>query len=153
MKNSKSAFTMIELIFVIIIIGVLASVAVAKFGSMTQTADIASARSDIAAIRSAIITERQRSLVRGNASYITKLTPGAGSATLFTGDGGVGGNAARTLLMYGLEKGTGAGQWERVTDTGYIFHSGNDNTTFIYTPLDGRFDCTVGANECNKLAN
>lgn len=153
MKNFKSAFTMIELIFVIVIIGILSSMAIVQFGDMRTTADIANARSDVAAIRSAIITERQRSLVRGDATYITKLTPGATSTVLFTGDGGVGGNAARTLLTYGLEKGTGAGQWERVNDTTYRFYSGDVNTTFTYIPVSGIFDCVVGVTDCNKLAN
>ena len=149
MKNSKSAFTMIELIFVIIIVGVLASVAVAKFGAMKTASDIANARSDVAAIRSAIISERQRSLVQGTASYMSKLTPNAATSTiLFTGDG-----AGRTLLTYGFTKGTGAGEWTIISDTQYKYNSGDDVTTFDYNATTGSFNCTAGLNDCDKLAN
>jgi len=152
MKNSKKAFTMIELIFVIIILGVLASIAVSKMGNATNVANIANARSDISAIRSAIISERQSQLIKGVRTYIPKLTPNASTSTmLFTGDGAT--TNPRTLLKYGLTKGTGAGQWTIVNDTTYRFNSGSDTTTFTYNPADGTFDCTAGANECDALVH
>lgn len=150
MKNYKSAFTMIELIFVIIIIGVLSSIAVVKFGEMKITADIANARSDVAAIRSAIITDRQRSLVRGDASFMSILSlPYVdinNPSLLFDGNG------TRRLLTYGLKRGVGAGEWEILSDIKYQFNSGNDITTFDYNATNGSFNCTFDANDCNKLA-
>ena len=147
MKNSKKAFTMIELIFVVVIIGFLASIAVPKFANTKSIADIANARSDIAAIRAAIISERQGQLIKGVRTYIPKLTPNATISVLFTGDG------TRTLLRYGLPKGTGAGEWNRASDTSYSFYSGNDTTTFTYTVANGSFDCTAGANDCDALVH
>lgn len=46
----KSGFSMIELVFVIVILGVLAAVAVPKFASTRTDAQVAMARSDIATI-------------------------------------------------------------------------------------------------------
>ena len=146
----KKAFTMIELIFVIIIIGVLATIAVPKFAGMKNTAEIGNARSDVAAIRSAIMTERQRSLVQGTASYIPNISTGAGATVLFTGNG------ARTLLTYGIKAGTGAGGWSinnYVAKT-YDYNSGTATTTFTYNSTLGTFNCTqAGNNNCNALAN
>ncbi len=152
MKNSQKAFTMIELIFVIIILGVLASIAVSKMGNSKNMANIANTRSDISAIRSAIMSERQSQLIKGTRTYISKLTPSATTSTmLFTGDGAT--TNPRTLLKYGLTKGTASGQWTIVNDTTYKYNSGNDTTTFIYNPANGTFDCTAGANECDALVH
>ena len=63
MKNSKNAFTMIELIFVIVVLGILAGVAIPKMAATRDEAKIAKGRSDIASIRSAIVTERQTRLI------------------------------------------------------------------------------------------
>ena len=153
MKNYKNAFTMIELIFVVIILGVLAAVAVPKFTNAKTSAELASGKSDIAAIRSAIMTERQSSLVKGEQDYITKLTPTTASTMLFTGDGGVSGNPERRLLNPGIRKGTGAGDWNIISNTTYTFNSGNDTTTFTYEDANGTFTCVVGANECDRLAD
>jgi len=153
MKNSKHAFTMIELIFVVIIIGILASMAVTKLGSMKNTADIANARADVAAIRSAIFSERQRSLVRGNTGgslYIPKLSANFSTnpTTLFTGNG------SRTLLTYGMKAGTGAGDWEMTADNNYTYHSDSKTTLFSYDATTGKFDCTPApTNDCNATAN
>lgn len=148
MKKTKNAFSMIELIFVIVIIGILASIAVPKFGSMKNTADLSTARSDVAAIRLAIMSERQRSLVQGNASYISKLTPTTTSTILFTGDG-----AGRTLLTYGIKEGTLAGDWTINSDTQYQYNSGTQVTVFDYNATSGMFNCTAGLNDCDSLAN
>jgi len=92
----KNAFTMIELIFVIIILGVLATIAIPKFGATKNMADISKARSDVAAIRSSILTERQSQLIKGINSYVPQLCSAATDATLFLGNG------TRTLLTYGM---------------------------------------------------
>ena len=48
MKNTKKAFTMIELIFVIVIIGILASVAIPKLAATRDDAKVSTSLSDLA---------------------------------------------------------------------------------------------------------
>ena len=48
------AFTMVELIFVIVIIGILATVAIPKFGSLTSNAKVSSELSTASAVETAI---------------------------------------------------------------------------------------------------
>ena len=54
MKNFKNAFSMIELVFVIVVLGILASVAIPKFAATRTDAEISKGRADIASIRSGI---------------------------------------------------------------------------------------------------
>lgn len=155
MKFSR-AFTVIELIFVIVVLGILASVALPKFGATREMADISKGRGDVATIRSAIANERQTQVIKGITTYIPKLTPSTASTTLFTGDG-----AGRTLLSYGIKAGTGSGEWViDATDVNkYKFYVGSTPTEFTYYPTDsgsikaGTFTCTSGSNDCDALAN
>ena len=67
----KKAFTMIELVFVIVVIGILSAIAVPKFAATRDDALISKGRAEVAAMRSAIATERQKRILRGNFDAIT----------------------------------------------------------------------------------
>ncbi|RAX52248.1 hypothetical protein CCY99_07605 [Helicobacter sp. 16-1353] len=54
MENKRNGFSMIELVFVIVILGVLAAVAVPRFVTTRTDAQVAMARSDIASVLKAI---------------------------------------------------------------------------------------------------
>lgn len=115
----KKAFTMIELIFVIAILGVLAMVAIPRLVGSKEDAEITRVRAEIAAIRSSIQTYRGANLLKqqkGNGypdtldeATIAKITNGtklsnkywtvnqdqltvriAGEQTIFTYDKGKG---------------------------------------------------------------
>ena len=64
MKNLK-AFTMIELVFVIVVLGILAGIAVPRLAATRDDATIAKMRGDIAAIRSGISLVRSENMMRG----------------------------------------------------------------------------------------
>lgn len=146
--NASKAFTVIELVFVIVVLGILAAVALPKFNSTREMADIAKGRGDVATIRSAIANERQTQVIKGVNTYISKLTPSTASTTLFTGDG-----AGRTLLTYGIKKGIGSGEWAITSDTTYTFTAGSTTTPFTYDPNNGTFTCTPDTNHCNALVD
>ena len=55
--TNRSGFSMIELVFVIVILGVLAAVAVPRFVATRTDAQIATARSDMAAAQKAIVAK------------------------------------------------------------------------------------------------
>lgn len=147
MKFSR-AFTIIELIFVIVVLGILAGVALPKFAGVREQADIAKGRGDIATIRTAIVNERQTQVIKGNNTYISKLSPSTASTMLFTGDG-----AGRTLLTYGIKAGDSSGDWAIVSNTRYIYKVGTTNTTFDYNSTGGTFSCTADTGNCNALVD
>jgi len=150
MKKSKNAFTMIELVFVIVVLGILAAVAIPKFAATRTDAEISKARSDIASIRSAIVTERQSRLIKGDSTWITKLSTGAAGDNLFTGS-----DVNNTLLTYGIA----ADEWQRTNDTTYTYTSVGTVLTFTYDNLTGIFTCSTTAGSeaqdtlCKKLIN
>ena len=170
MKMTK-AFTMIELIYVIVIIAVLASVALPRFAGVRTQADIGSGKSQVATIRAAIVNERQSRLITGNPGFIDKLSTGvalngAGN-NLFTGNDDV---PQREILQNAIISGNNAGQWLRtgivagVTET-YRYNTSDGNTVFTYYAVDntvggvvvnraGEFSCVQAAGtgvNCNAM--
>lgn len=153
----RNAFTMIELVFVIVVIGILAAIAIPKFAATRDDAQIAKGRSDVAAIRSAIVSERQIRLLRGDSTYIDKLH----NTTTILFDG----NGVSSLLQYGIAVGNGNGHWNSPTTAGtsptatatYTYTVVGKNVLFTYTQSSGTFDCnrtdaTYGAT-CTALVD
>jgi len=114
--NAKVAFTLIELVFVIVILGILAAIAVPKMVATRTDAEITSARATIAAVRSGIVSQRQQRLLQGNTNYIADL--GAN----FT-----------AVLAYPAKK------WTQNSATSYSVTIAGTTCNFTYTPADGRF--------------
>ena len=146
MKNSRDAFSMIELVFVIVILGILASVALPRLSATRTDAQISKGRADIASIRSAIITERQSRLIAGDHLYISGLIINNGG--LFGG-----------LLTYPIADSTESGHWSSTgTDIDasvtYNYKVAGVNVGFTYTKSSGKFVCTdVTADYCSQLTN
>jgi len=74
--KSRKAFTMIELVFVIVVIGILSAIAVPKFAATRDDAVITRAMVTVASVRSALSTERQKLLLRGSFVDMNKTTVG-----------------------------------------------------------------------------
>lgn len=146
------AFTLIELIFVIVVLGILAAIALPKFASTKEMADLAKGRADIATIRAAIVNERQTQVIKGIYKYIEKLSTSDVATTLFTGNGVVG-DGKRDLLTYGMKAGTSSGEWDIVDDTTYTFKVGETTTTFTYDATSGKFTCEPDEGKCNALVD
>ena len=152
--NNRKAFTMIELIFVIVVLGILAAVALPKFAATRDDATVAKSRADIASVRSAIITERQSRLITGDSSWITKANMDGGSGDFFGG-----------VLTYGVAASTSNNGWSGTAGSGtYTLKIAGSSNTFTYNPTNaavtvsgvsvpsGGFSCTAGSN-CAKLTN
>lgn len=145
---------MVELVFVIVVMGILAAVAIPKFAASRDDAQIAKGRSDIAAVRAAIVSERQTRLLSGDTRYIDKLH--SSSSTLFDGNG------SSRLLQYGIAVGNANGHWNSPSCSGtnpnsvctYVYTVMGQNVTFTYSQSDGNFSCSrsgVTGALCKKL--
>lgn len=155
-------YTMIELVFVIVVLGILAAIAIPRLVATRDDANIAKGRSDVAAIRAAIVSERQSRLLQGDSTYINKLHDGtAGNkTTLFDSNG----SAAVTLLQYGITtQNSSDGHWDdTVSEVNgrwiYVFRVLGTDINFVYNRARGTFDCnrTVGGNAgryCQSLVD
>lgn len=136
----SSAFTMIELIFVIIILGILASVAIPKFGSVKIDADISKGRADVSAIRSGIVTERQSRLILGDPTFIA---PGTSTTVKQLDSGGLFGG----VLSYAITPSSSSGHWHSRTtvdaNTSTVnFKIDATDVIFTYTRGNGIFTCS-----------
>jgi general secretion pathway protein G len=100
----KKAFTMVELVFAIVIVGILSAIAIPKFVATRDDAIISKGRATVAALRSAIAMERQKRILRNDFSDIN-------------------GTAAKSLLDYGMDE----NRWSLNGDT-FTFTAPNGNT-------------------------
>ncbi len=151
MMQTSKAFTLIELVFVIVILGILSAIALPKFASTKELADVAKGRSDVASIRSAILTERQGQIIKGINSYIPALCQSS-DTTLFLGDGN------RTLLTYGIVESASDGKWSKNGScTSFNFKVKSVDIVFTYDSTNGSFDCdrtdTTTGTTCKKMVD
>ena len=144
---------MIELVFVIVILGILASVAIPRLAATRTDAQISKGRADVASIRSAIMTERQSRLITGDNKYIKAgATANADPKELDTGGlfGGV--------LSYPITSKDSSGHWHTraSSDTNSStvkYKVQNTDVTFTYTRSDGVFTCTKADKYCSELTD
>jgi len=153
MQKSKNAFTMIEVVFVIVILGILAAVAIPKFAVTRTDAQITKGKADIASIRSAIMTERQSRLIKGDSKFIAAGT-GTGQLDDNTTSSGLFGG----ILTYPITDSARDGHWHNLTrpdvnSSTYSFTAGGTSVTFTYTRSNGKFTCstTVGSAKQKQL--
>ncbi len=145
MKNFKNAFTMVELVFVIVVLGILAAIAIPRMAATRTDAEITKGRADVASVRSAIVSERQGRLIKGESSYISSLH-GTTAGFLFDGNG------SSELLMYGVKDEDKNGHWHYNSGAGtYDFKIQNSAVPFTYNSSNGKFDCVHTNDNCKLL--
>lgn len=138
----KKAFTMVELIFVIVILGILAMVALPRLAGSKKDAEITRAKAEIAAIRSAIQTYRGANLL--------SQKPGSGYP-----------EDLKTTTIEKITNGTKLGSNWTVNDDGdtLTLRIGSDTTTFKYNKDKGSLTCqnsdatTTTDTLCKKVDN
>jgi len=161
MKKEKKAFTMTELVFVIVIIGILAAVAIPKLSATRDDAIISKARTLVASVRNALAMERQKRILRGEFSPLT----GVGNSTnVFGNFYDANGDTGHAVLEYPVPSEPNTkDRWSFSAGTGedgrdqYIFSSTLDDVKFEV--VEGRFECdsslTANTNNegCKTLTN
>ena len=153
---NKKAFTMIELIFVIVVLGILSAVAIPKFTTNRIDAQISKGRADVASIRSAIMTERQSRLITGDSNYIEAGT-GDGQLDYVADQADAGKYIFGGVLTYPIKVEDSDGNWHSRSnpdgvETGTVkFKVAGSNVKFTYTRSDGVFTCVRSQEYCTEL--
>ena len=146
----KRAFTMIELIFAIIIIGILAAVAIPKLFATRDDAVVTKIRTDVANIRSAVFNLHSKKLLRGDNSYPEALDDAEANKEgeeLFDGNSTIG-----RLLDYPIYSKDSDGHWMKIGDTNYTAEVENTKVKFNYYNDNGHFDCKgLNSNKADEL--
>jgi prepilin-type N-terminal cleavage/methylation domain-containing protein len=117
-RDMRRAFTLVELVMVIVIIGLLAAVVVPKFGDMRTEAKNAAETAAVAAVRSGIKLAHMTNLAKGLDSYPDTL------------DSASNGEASETnpLFTEVIEDGVTDKNWKK-----------NNKTTYQYVPTGNKY--------------
>jgi len=140
---------MIELIFVIIIIGILAAVAIPRLAATKDDAIITKVRSDISNIRGAIANLHTKKMMMGINSYPEALDDANANQEdeeLFDGNSTIG-----ELLNYPIISKNADGHWMKTDDTNYTVKIMGNDVKFNYYNSNGHFDCKgLNSGEADK---
>jgi general secretion pathway protein G len=149
-RNQK-AFTITELIFVIVVIGILSAIAVPKFAKTSILAHDAKAASVLSSVMSAIATERQKRILMGDFSdtgKITSLGSGNYAFSVFNKDMNDKQRAVVDLPISNCSSGE-TGCWTR-NGTSYTY-TFVDSGSADFKLENNKLVCDNDATDCNRL--
>ncbi len=144
---------MIELIFVIVVIGILSAVAIPRLAVTRDDAILVKGKSQVAAIRSGIVMQKSKNLLKGDIAgghYYPAALDNDNNNTLFWFNDGNTSNILETPI-YAKDS---DGHWTETNSTRYIFHLNSGDVQFEYKPTTGSFDChdlTSSSQNCKDL--
>ena len=145
MKKTRTAFTMVELVFVIVIIGILAAVAIPRLSATRDDAEITKARVLVASVANAVRMERQKRILRGNFDPIFRLTDSSTlDSRIFNLFDGVANADILDNPPYSCKTSTDTNCW-RETNTGTLANAkdndfSNDSRYTYNLPIGGSVD-------------
>lgn len=126
-KCKRGAFTLVELVMVIVIIGLLAAVVVPKFSNLRDEAQNAAEQGMVSAIKSGINTAYMTSLAQGSNAYPDVLDSAA------NGDA----SEANPLFINVIENGITDNNWEKTGARAYKFK--RNGNKYNYDKTTGKF--------------
>lgn len=145
LASQRKAFTMLELTFVIVIIGILSAIAIPKFAMNRDDAIVAKAKSTVSAVRNSIATEAQKRILKSKFGKIKKLSSATGlNKDIFDAFDG---NTSNPVLAYPLlscKDSSAQGCWVVKTQG-----AGTSTNPTVYTykmPVSGTVDFNLENN-------
>ena len=155
----RTAFTMIELIFVIVILGILASVALPKLAGVQDDALEASERAGMASARTGVQALHGKRIIRGQAPVIVSLADNTGLTHTVTFIGASSaGPAARSFsdqgYPWGLSISSAPGVASAQANQAVQAASGTEMPLVVVLELEnpGQWATTVDAGDGNRTS-
>ena len=134
----KRAFTLIEIIFVIVILGVLSAIAIPKLFFTRSDAIVANAKTQIAAIKSGISLKYNDSVLQGTPKYPDTLES-------------TGSNLFQNVVSVPVKDSGTKNGWHKTGATTYTFKLDGQTANFTYNKTTGEFDCESSDGLCSAL--
>ena len=151
----KRAFTMVELVFVIVVIGILAAIALPKFSATRDDATLVKARTTVASIRSAISTEIQKQQMAGIYTGISNLggeENGHDKPIFDYFDGDSSGSRVLEYPPRSCKSASSRGCWMRTGSNIYRYYYSGSSDYVDFQVANNRFDCVrPNSTQCAKL--
>ena len=149
---------MIELVFVIVVIAILGMIAVPKFSATRDDATVTKAKTTVANIRTALSSEVQIRILKGDFTSINNLGGSSGNnVDLFDYfDGNTSGNRVLEYPIKSCKSATSTGCWVK-NGTSYIYKAPSsvaNGATVSFSVSNGRFVCDYSSDThhlCSKL--
>jgi len=151
----RSAFTMIELIFVIVVLGILAAIAIPRLAASRDDAVLVKGKSQVSAIRSGVSLQKSKRMMEGTTPFIPavldNITANYGNPDqrLFNFNDG---NSSNILEYPIYSNTTQDGSWTKTAANSYLFNLGRTTVAFDYNTTTGVFDCDHTNADCKSLA-
>ncbi|NPA50901.1 MAG: prepilin-type N-terminal cleavage/methylation domain-containing protein [Epsilonproteobacteria bacterium] len=142
----RRAFTMLEVVFVIVIIGILATIALPKLSATRDDATITKAINTLASVRASISSEVQKRVLRGDFTPISNLGGDSGDDFIFDYFDG---NKSNRVLEYppykcGVKKDSGC--WKKLNKDTYAYVM-PDGSEVRFKLENNHFDCDYNYNK------
>jgi len=152
----RKAFTMIELVFVIVVIGILGMIAIPKFSATRDDATLTRAKTTVANIRTALSSEVQARILKANYTPITNVGGSTNSyhSDIFDFFGDAGGQTTDRVLEYppkSCRDASATACWMRTGSNSYQYKFPSAiGGSVTFTVSGGRFNCD-GTSKCKYL--
>lgn len=137
----KKGFSLIEIIFVLLTITIIITVAVSKFDSALDNTNINKIKSDIVQIRAGINLYKNKIILRNETISFDSLDDN--NIALFN-------KVLQTPIFSSNEKSAKA--WSKISDTQYkVFLNSTTALEFIFDTNKYTFDCDISNTFCKEL--
>lgn len=138
----KKAFTLIEIIFILVIISIILMVAVPKFQNTLTATNLNQIKTTIVLIREGILRESNKLILQNDLSKLNTLD--SDSINLFS-------KVLRTpIISSDTQK---INSWSKLSTTSYnVYINDKQKVTFTYDPLEQSFDCDFSDPNCKELS-
>ena len=148
-RLKQIAFTMIEIVFVIVIIAILSSIAIKKLYFSVNDANILKLKTQVALIQDAINSTKENNILKGlSSSYISQLD----NAPIDTPDCKLFDNILDTPIISTSSSSAKAGYWSKSDNFTYkAWINNSNNIEFNYDNNSGVFICNIENKYCKQL--